>query len=792
MRKEREKYRHEHRPLPRVGDASTSSSSNGRGTLFEALSIRRSFGFGRLMRVGVAGVGIVAIYELYRDYREWKATKNGDTKKKKVLVIPFDRLQIVEQYGDLWSKIRSSINSSDDKRDGTSEITVEDMVAMIHQAASDPSVVALYGKFGHGGNGVASAGWGDLDEIRDALRIFRECHRRHHSPNIQHEIQVIPRVPSKPMYAYSDSFHSLMDPANREYYMASIFTDIHMQQMGELNLFGMMAQDMFIRPFLEKYGIAVHVMKQGEYKNFPNMFTHASYNRPHRQNVTNLLESINYDVCNDITKARSKALLTTWLSSSNKKSLSMPSINQKIKNQNDLWKRIYESGTFPALTAWKAGLIDFIPHRDPLPDLISNNSDTKTKKIAADTSSNDNDSINTSESSTTSSWKLQETDFAKFKANETVSMEKYLKVIKRRERWEKLEQTLQGMRKRLTDRQRPVIATEQEKIALLQVSGAIGQKMARELVTSIRKIRLDTNVKCVVLRVSSPGGETLACETISQELKALQLPIVVSFGNVAASGGYYISANADRIFASSKTVTGSIGVFGMRLDLTGLAKKYGINFQSITSGDLSASFNVFHPMTRKMKSNLSDSIDRQYDHFKALVADGRNLPMEYVQTIARGRVWTGDQGKTNGLVDEIGGLHRAIAYAQRTHTASGTARVTKFQNEKTSLLGRILVGLEEGNATMVWSSAYEWATDMLSRNSQPNNSTAASPDMIAGGLLDCILRQSMSSATGSMPSSIGGILLVADENTALRLLLENHLEDDNKYHVPVLPSYFWD
>lgn len=713
------------------------------------------------------------------------------------------------------------------------------------------------------------------------------------------------------MYAYSDTFTSAISSSNKEYYIASIFTDIHMQYNGELNLFGMITQNIFIRQLLEKYGIIIHVFKQGEYKNFPNMLTHSSYNQSHRDNVTNILDGINDEVCHDITSSRSKALLTSWLTpnkkdynnwkkysttmtksidnnknngGSSKKSNngnSNSSMNNSIgsKNNNvsssitndkmnfswriyqkDLWKKIQQSGTFPAYTAWQAGFIDYLPHRNPLYDLVAYNNKNNSKDsqdLSSNTSSgkevvattpvndlssnniggggNSDSNIASNSNSVSSSWKLQETDFSKFTANEIITMKKYMKQIEnekyvknKKEQYDAFAMKYPAIRPVLSklgflslnaldddtnnsNSKNGIDDKKKEKIALLHVDGAIGDDVARKLVYSIRKIRQDDTIKCIVLRVSSPGGSLFACETISQELKSLKVPIVVSFGDVAASGGYYISSYADRIFANYKTITGSIGVFSIRMDLSGLAKKYGINVQHVSTSDLAGTYNTFYPMTKKMKILLSDTTDRYYDQFKLIVSEGRNLSIDDVQYLARGRVYTGNEAKTNGLIDEIGGLHRAIIYAQHTYctssTSSDNAPIIERFPKQLALSERIIDIMntnddsKKNTAIQIWNITSEWVTETLfgtvnsNLDSKSVISSSINPDFITGGLIDTILRSTTSNKninSSTNPMLHGNVLLLSDENSAIQFLLNESLSKQQQQQQPMyIPNSFW-
>ena len=189
-----------------------------------------------------------------------------------------------------------------------------------------------------------------------------------------------------------------------------------------------------------------------------------------------------------------------------------------------------------------------------------------------------------------------------------------------------------------------------------------GSRLASEL----RAARLDSKTKAVVVRVNSPGGSALASEIAWHEMKLLQeeKPVVISMGGMAASGGYYISAPADYIFADKSTLTGSIGVFGVLPNFGKLLEqRLGITFDSAATSVNAVGLAGIKPLTSQERKNLSQSVDRIYKVFTEHVAEGRNLPIEDVLKIAEGRVWSGTMAKEIGLVDEIGGLHAAISKA---------------------------------------------------------------------------------------------------------------------------------
>ena len=184
---------------------------------------------------------------------------------------------------------------------------------------------------------------------------------------------------------------------------------------------------------------------------------------------------------------------------------------------------------------------------------------------------------------------------------------------------------------------------------------------------SLQEARDDKDVKAIVLRVNSPGGSALTSELIWREIEITKKvkPVVVSMGNYAASGGYYIAANADRIFAEPNTITGSIGVFGMLPNMNQLGKNIGINAEQVKTHENASGYSVFEPIDENFKGFVLESIEKTYATFLKRVADGRKMTTAQVDAIAQGRVWTGVDAHKLGLVDEIGGLDAAIKYAAK-------------------------------------------------------------------------------------------------------------------------------
>ncbi|MGF2033887.1 MAG: signal peptide peptidase SppA [Nostoc sp. CmiVER01] len=197
--------------------------------------------------------------------------------------------------------------------------------------------------------------------------------------------------------------------------------------------------------------------------------------------------------------------------------------------------------------------------------------------------------------------------------------------------------------------------------------GEDGQVGGDRFAKIFKKLRQDKDVKAVVLRINSPGGSATAAEVMQREVKLTRQakPVVVSMGDVAASGGYWIASDSNRIFAEPNTITGSIGVFGLLFNGAKLASDNGITWDSVKTATYADSQTVSRPKSPQELAIYQRSVNRIYDMFLNKVSQGRKLPEQKVAEIAQGRVWSGVAAKEIGLVDEIGGLNSAIAYAAK-------------------------------------------------------------------------------------------------------------------------------
>ena len=215
-------------------------------------------------------------------------------------------------------------------------------------------------------------------------------------------------------------------------------------------------------------------------------------------------------------------------------------------------------------------------------------------------------------------------------------------------------------------------AKAKDKIAVLYLEGDITDEtgdgiVGKKVVKTLKKIQKNDDVKALVLRVNSPGGSADASEQIwhaIQNIKANNIPVVVSMGDYAASGGYYISCGADYIYAEPTTITGSIGIFGTIPDVSKLREKIGVDIDGITTNKHSdMDFMVAKGMTSEEEAILQAMIERGYDLFTRRCAEGRHVEQNYIKSIGEGRVWLGAKGKEIGIVDEMGNIDDAIAKA---------------------------------------------------------------------------------------------------------------------------------
>jgi protease-4 len=218
---------------------------------------------------------------------------------------------------------------------------------------------------------------------------------------------------------------------------------------------------------------------------------------------------------------------------------------------------------------------------------------------------------------------------------------------------------------------------------------------------ALKQVRQNPRVGAVVLRIDSGGGSAMAADVIWREVKitAKEKPVIVSMAGAAASGGYYAAVPATRIFANPLTVTGSIGIFYGKADVTGLLAKLGITVEVYRTAPRADAESIFRPYTDDERRELEHKVDQFYDMFLGRVAEGRKVSKSSVDAVGRGRVWTGEQAYARKLVDELGGLRQAIAYARRIADLPEYGPIYELPKE-TTWIGQLLgiEGVHDGEA----------------------------------------------------------------------------------------------
>ena len=236
------------------------------------------------------------------------------------------------------------------------------------------------------------------------------------------------------------------------------------------------------------------------------------------------------------------------------------------------------------------------------------------------------------------------------------------------------------------------------KIAVIYAQGEIGSGEGDintvgegSMRRSLQEARKDDEIKAIVLRINSPGGSALTSDLIWREIEITKKvkPVIVSMGNLAASGGYYIACNANEIFAEASTITGSIGVFGTLPNLSEVTKKYGINTELVETHENASGYSLFKPLDDNFRKITQEGVEHIYNVFVTRVATGRKMTFAQVDAIAQGRVWAGSDALRLGLVDKIGGLDAALAYASNLVKVKeySTVDYPKYEKDFRDLFG---------------------------------------------------------------------------------------------------------
>jgi len=428
------------------------------------------------------------------------------------------------------------------------------------------------------------------------------------------------RAKGKKVYAWFKS------GTTKDYLLAASCDKIIMPESGTLMMLGVRAEVSFYKNLFDKLSLRADMLRVGEFKSAAEPYTRTRMSAPFRREMKEMLDDYYRQIVKTVATGRKLA-------------------PTKVKDAID-------SGPHSAATAKKLGLIDQIAYEDELAAIIRADSKGRSQKIIK-----------------RYGRKKRDTDFSGFAG------------------FIKLMNLMMGLEPRKSAGFRP-------RIAVIHAEGMImtgrstsslfmGSVLGSEtIVKAVRKASADPKVKAIVLRVNSPGGSALASDLMWRALEKVNKPFIVSMGDVAASGGYYISMGADRIFAEPGTLTGSIGVVGGKIALKGLYEKIGITTDVIQRGrnnGLLSSHDTFSDSERKAMTRL---LHETYGQFTRKAARGRHMKVEQLEKLARGRVYTGAMAIKIGLVDQLGTLEDAIAYAKKKAGLKPTDKVDRLDLPK--------------------------------------------------------------------------------------------------------------
>jgi protease IV len=261
-----------------------------------------------------------------------------------------------------------------------------------------------------------------------------------------------------------------------------------------------------------------------------------------------------------------------------------------------------------------------------------------------------------------------------------------------------------------------VVVAEGEIAGGKQPPGSVGGESTSEL---LRAARDDDHVKALVLRVNSPGGEVFASEQIRREIVALKAagkPVVVSMGDVAASGGYWISMNADRIYADPSTITGSIGIFGLIPTIPRTLDKIGVHTDGVGTTRFAGAFDITRPLDPQVGAMVQSVIDKGYRDFTGRVAQARGRSVAEIDAIARGRVWSGAEAKQRGLVDAFGGIDDALAdAATRAKLGKAGDYQVRYIEKQATPFERFFTRFAQSHVAAQWLRESGFAQGLLAR-----------------------------------------------------------------------------
>ena len=400
------------------------------------------------------------------------------------------------------------------------------------------------------------------------------------------------------------------------YYVAAVADEIYLDPMGLIAIDGYERYRTYYKDLLDKLGVEINLFRVGAYKSAAEIYVRTDMSPEDREESIAYLNALWFSYRSSVAEARG---------------LTATDISDYVNNLVPAMLAAKGDAAKVALDAkLVTGLKSSLEVERRTVQLVGSDSAEETeKKVEAD-ESDAGESYN------------------------STSLEDYLRIVQAEKRARAAGKDKIG-----------VIIASGEILDGAQAAGTVGGETAAQLIRSARE---DDDIKAIVLRVDSPGGSVFASEQIYREVRAAQADgktVVVSMGDLAASGGYYIASSADEIWAHPATITGSIGIFGAIPTFQNTLKKIGVSVDGVGTTSLSGQLRIDRPLGEDAKVLLQSFIERGYEEFLAHVAEGRKKTRDEVHAIAQGRVWIGTDAKKNGLVDELGLFDQAVKSAAK-------------------------------------------------------------------------------------------------------------------------------
>ena len=614
-----------------------------------ANSFLKALGQSSVVRYTLGVGALLGASTVYTEVKDSRAINAGAV----TLVLDLEKAKLVEEKAGGGGGGGGLLKALTDGFGGEKSIVVADAAAALRLAGDDTRIAGLLVNIPNSGNVIPKAGYAPYQELRSSFVAFTTAKRAARtSGNDESESAAsLPPVST----AWAASFAEFGN-GTAAYYLATGCDTILMQPSGLLSIVGFGAQTTFVRELLDKLKIKATVVAREEYKNALNSVTERDYTRAHADALRSFLESVYTEVVAGISTARE---VRPWR------------VRQLINN-----------APLNAQKCIKAGLIDGAMYRDEVLAMYQ----TGPSQGAADA---------------VPAPKANESAKAS-KSPPMMSLQRYTRIRKSEKAREEFVRWARSGFATADDVGRVVIVTLAGQIRAGTKSDDRWAKntiWSRDAAETLRSLREKDSTKAVVLKVNSPGGSALGSDEVRREVEMLRtagIPVVVSMGSLAASGGYMISCCANTIVAQPTTLTGSIGVLFGKFNIEDFLSQYGISSKSISVGKNAMLTSSTEPVSRRQLRQLNAYIDEIYNEFIGVVAAGRQMSARQVRRVARGRIWSGAAAQKIGLVDELGGIDVAIARAKelavKANPDGDSLESLKVVEHRVSPLAKLLAG----------------------------------------------------------------------------------------------------